>query len=47
MRHRMIKWFSARHPEAEVHFHQGPQAVPTACHDPSCASPRLDVTPTT
>jgi hypothetical protein len=40
---RLINWFAARRPEAEVHFHQGPHALPTACHDPHCASPRLDV----
>jgi hypothetical protein len=46
MRQRMIKWFAASRPEAEVHFHSGPEAAPAVCHDPHCASPRLDVTTT-
>lgn len=33
-------------PESEsehVHFHQGPQGHPAACHDPRCASPHLSI----
>ena len=26
-----------------VHFHNGPQGQPAACHDEACTSPRLDV----
>jgi hypothetical protein len=29
--------------EAHVHFHQGPQGSPAACHDVSCDIPRLTV----
>jgi hypothetical protein len=29
--------------EAHVHFHSGPQGLPAVCHDPRCASPRLEV----
>jgi hypothetical protein len=47
MRQRVIKWFASRRPQAEVHFHQGPQAAPAACHDPQCASPRLELSSTT
>jgi hypothetical protein len=28
---------------AHVHFHQGPQGRPAACHDPRCASPHLSI----
>ena len=46
MLQRVISWFSADRPDAEVHFHRGPQGLPAACHDPFCASPHLDVTST-
>jgi hypothetical protein len=29
--------------ETHVHFHQGPQGSPAACHDVRCASPRLTI----
>ncbi len=30
-------------PDADVHFHQGPQGHPAACHNPACIAPRLTV----
>ena len=29
--------------DAQVHFHQGPQGAPAACHNPSCSAPHLSV----
>ena len=28
---------------ANVHFHQGPQGSPAACHNPRCSAPHLSV----
>lgn len=28
---------------ATVHFHQGPQGRPAACHEAACSTPRLAV----
>jgi hypothetical protein len=28
---------------AAVHFHQGPQGHPAACHDATCPNPRLTI----
>jgi hypothetical protein len=33
----------SRDDEAHVHFHNGPQGQPAACHDRGCVSPRLSL----
>jgi hypothetical protein len=30
-------------PDAHVHFHQGSEGRPAACHDPRCPNPRLTI----
>ena len=45
MARRVIHWISnaVRYPDAEPHFHQGPDATPSVCYEADCGSPRLDV----
>jgi hypothetical protein len=30
-------------PEVDVHFHQGPDGMPSPCYDDRCRNPRLHV----
>jgi hypothetical protein len=44
----MRRLFSAvklalREPQAEVHFHKGPDGTPAVCYDARCPSPHLTV----
>jgi hypothetical protein len=43
---RVINWIADvvrdPQPQAQVHFHQGPESTPAVCYDTRCRYPRLD-----
>lgn len=41
LRYRISTFLHGAAKETHVHFHQGPQGYPLACHDPACRNPRL------